>query len=242
MEDNRNVNSLKNLKKDLAGQEINQAYNSIGSNIFFGFGKDIEIVYANGRKYVMREWKIRIGNSAWRIIKDNIYVVGSSDDRSLIQKNIAKMLGSKFLGYNIRSKFMDIELAFSNGYKLATFCDWKTDDQWTAIMPNDHDFGIHCSSQEKIKQTIDLGNRMPKVENFSKIKLHVGRDLIAQQILYDIDLTPIIVCSGDYAICLRNCTFRLEKGDNYVVGFSDLLEMSQLDYKNALSALVEKKI
>ena len=129
------VKSLKLLQSDLVKLSVNTAFNSIGSNVFFEFGQEIEKNVSNGKKELRKEWVIWISMASWRMTRHGKYIGGSGDDRGLIEGNIQRLLGKHFQSIHILSQFLDVEFNFEDGYQLTTFFNWREEDQWTIFLP-----------------------------------------------------------------------------------------------------------
>jgi hypothetical protein len=59
------------INTSLVNQVMDRTFNSIGSNIFFEFGKQEEYVFPNGKKGVQKEWAIWLSWTSWRISQYN---------------------------------------------------------------------------------------------------------------------------------------------------------------------------
>jgi hypothetical protein len=205
------LNSLKLVQTGLKNCEANRVFNSIGSNIFLQFGKNIEILLPNGKKNILKEWRIWIGNASWRITRNGKYIVGSGDNRSYIQSYLKNLLGKRFQSLRFLSQFLDAEFNFENGYQLTTFFNWKEKHQWLIFLPNQTEIVIDCSSNEFIKNIQVLANYVTIKEAYKSIELPFT-EIIIKDIAYDSynDL-PFFHCENDISINLNFCTYRLEK-------------------------------
>ena len=228
--------SLQLIDLGLANQKITRAFNSIGSNIFFEFGKDIEITFPNGKKDTRKEWVIWIGDASWRIVNHNKYVIGSGD--RIIQSKIQILKGKRFQFFQALSQFFDIEFNFEDGYQLSTFFNGLLEDQWTLFLPNQTEIFIDCSNKNKIHKVMDITNHLSIKNYFQPIEPSLN-DIKVTNIIYDeLDLRTI-QCENDISIKLERCTWRLEKDNEYLVGY---LDENKENIKNEFSRIIGKKI
>ncbi len=224
------------INKNLVNLEVNRAFNSIGSNIFFEFGKEKEVFFKNGKKSIQKEWSIWIGNSSWRMSEKGKYVVGSGDSPQTIQTNIQKLLGKRFKSFCFFSQFLDVEFDFENECRLTTFFNWREEDQWTVFLPDRTNIGADCASLEEIKNIQSIASGISIIKNYKKLDF---KESVLSEIFYDQHLQPNFRFENDFFINLENCTWRLEKDEDYLVGY---LDRDQEEVKYKMSGLIGKKL
>lgn len=225
------------IKSDLTKLEINHVFNSIGSNVFFEFGEDQEITFKNGKKDIQKEWSIWAGNVSWKITKYKKYVVGSGDSREAIQLYIQELLGKRFLSLQFNSQFLDAEFSFTEGYCLTTFFDRLAEDQWTIFLPNQTTIGVDGCSYEEVKEIQDQAKDFSIVENYRELEFS-QKGLCVSEIVYDENDQPTFLFMSK-EIRFQNCTWRLEKGQEYLIGYLD----GDFDRVNKLmTKLIGKKL
>lgn len=172
--------SLEIISKNLVNQSVNRTNNSIGSNIFIRFGKDIEYIFPNGRKSSRKEWTIWVSHASWRLSKDEKYMAGSFDDPLIIQANIDKLLGKRFQSFHFLSQFLDMEFNFEDGYQLTTFFNWREENQWTIFLSNQTEIWVDCSNEEEIKKVQSLAEQCTIKESYKKLELPL-QDLVIKK-------------------------------------------------------------
>jgi hypothetical protein len=241
MENKDFLQAIEIINLHLSCLEVNQSYNSIGSNVFFKFGNDEETIYPDGRKYVTKEWGIWLSGASWRLSQNGLYVVGSRDNAQDTDLNIRKLLGNRFLSSQILSSFLDVEFTFEDGYQLTTFFNWRVDDQWIVFLPKRFQLdtiGVECSDQEEIKKIQEISKNLLIIEKYKKIDF--ARLAIAvTAITYSPYEQPIIHFGNDFFIQFKHCTWRLEKNGDYIFGY---LDHQEVDVNEELSRLIGKKL
>ena len=151
MEDKDFLHIYSLINESLVHLVMDRTFNSIGSNVFFEFGKEKEVIHKNGKKQLKKEWSIWISLASWRISKNNRYIVGSGDSQKIIQSRIQTLLGKRFQSLLFLSQFLDAEFNFEDGYQITTFFNWMEEDQWTIFLPDDSNIGVDCSNQTALK-------------------------------------------------------------------------------------------
>jgi hypothetical protein len=220
------------IKNRLVDLEVNRVFNSIGSNVFFEFGKDKEILLKNGKKKIQKEWSIWIGNASWRITKSGKYIVGSGDPSQIIQLYIQKLMNERFRSLRFFSQFLDAKFEFYDGYELTTFFNGFEENQWAVFLSNQTNICVDCSSFEEIKNIQNIAKHFPISENYKKIDFLQGLKVIS--ITYDKRGQPRLYFENGFSVFLENCTWRLEKKNNYLIG--------NLDEQNKISELIGKRL
>src|SRR3989338_2077109 len=112
------------IRTKLPNFDVNKTSNSIGSNVFFRFGKEVEVTSQNGKKSLRKEWSLWLGNTSWRLSCENKYIVGSNESPPILNEKIKRLLFKKFQSFKILSQFFDMTFDFEDGYRLTTFCRW----------------------------------------------------------------------------------------------------------------------
>lgn len=227
--------SLDFIKKNLVGQIVNETNNSIGSNIFIRFGKDVENILPNGSIYICKEWGIWISSLSWRLSKDDQYLIGTFDES--IQDYIERLMGKRFQSFEFLSQFLEIQFNFEDGYKLTTFFHKREENQWTIFLSNQTDIGIDCSTEEKIKEVQALAEHFEIKESFTE--LDVPLDIAIKEITYNENDFPTFHCENEISVCLQYCSWRVEKNKDYFIGYWD---RDKNEIKHKLSHLIGEKI
>jgi hypothetical protein len=231
------LKALNLVRSKLVKLKVNRAFNSIGSNIFFEFGKNKITVLPNGKHVAQKEWSIWVSDASWRINQNGKYVIGSNDRSQLIQENIQKLLGKRFQSFNVLSHFLDIEFNFEDGYQLTTFFNWKEDNQWTIFLPDQTDIRIDCASRGAIKNIQSLAKLVLIKNAFCEINLLL-QDMIIKDIICDKCDLLVLQCKNDITIYLENYVWRLEKNNNYYIGYLD----DNMNKPRKLSEIIGNKI
>lgn len=129
------LKTIKAVESNLVGEEIKTTQNSIGSNIFIGFGKSLGGTLPDGRPRSARERELWVSDAAWRLTKDGRFIVGSGSYQSEIEIKIQELLKKKFISMRVTSQFLDVDFIFDFGYTLHTFFYLTEDNQWTMFFP-----------------------------------------------------------------------------------------------------------
>jgi hypothetical protein len=232
------IKSLRWVETGLSTLNVNRAFNSIGSNIFIECGNDIEVVFPNMKKDVRKEWIIWVSDASWRISKNEQYIVGSGDDPKIIQTILQNLLGKRFQSLHILSQFLDAEFNFEDGYQLTTFFNLREEHQWLLFLPDKTEIVIDCSSKEKIKNVQELANQVTIKESHTKLDLPL-QDTVVEAITYDKHDLPTFHCADNISIVLEICTWRLEKNNEYCVGY---LDDNADEINTRFSELIGKKL
>jgi hypothetical protein len=239
------------LKQHLIHQEVNNVLNSIGSNVFFRFGKDIECISPKGRKSLHKEWTIWISDASWRITHNEKYVAGSADDPKIMQQGIERFLGKKFLSLEFVSQLLDVVFHFEDGYKITTFLDWNGDHQWSIFLPNKNVFILECLKEEPEMRTEFDGeatqepigillSQLDVKENYQKLQFP-WKEVCIKRIIID-DGKLIFVCENQFVFGTDSSVWRLEKGNKYYAGWGDLLFEDKEKVVKDVQKLVGQKI
>lgn len=220
MEDKHFLDAYNLINECLVHLKMDRTFNSIGSNVFFEFGKEKIVVHPNGRKYAKKEWGIWLSLTSWRINKGDKYIVGSGDDPQTIQSNIQQLLGKRFQSLSFLSQFLDVEFTFEDGYQITTFFNWMEEDQWTIFLPDDSNIGVDCSSKEAITQVQELATHFQIPNNYQKLDSPLkGKRMLS--IINNKNDMPIFHFDEDYTLNLEACAWRLEHNNDYVIGCLD---------------------
>ncbi len=238
MEDKHFLRTYNLINESLVHLEMNRTFNSIGSNVFFEFGKEKEIIHKNGKKQLKKEWSIWISLASWRITKNNKYVVSSGDSPKIIQSSIQKLLGKHFQSLSFLSQFLDAEFNFEDGYQITTFFNWMEEDQWTIFLPDDSNIGVDCSSEAALKNVQDTASRLCIKEQYEKLNTPIQEGVI-NEVTFNEKNLPVFYFKDNFSLSLESCAWRLEKDSLYVIGCldEDLKKM-----KGELLPLIGKKL
>ena len=234
------------INTSLVNQVMDRTYNSVGSNVFFEFGKQQEIVFQNGRRSLRKEWCIWLSWTSWRISQHNKYIVGSGENIQInIQTYLEQLLGKRFQSAKILSQFLDVEFSFEDGYKITTFFNRITEDQWLVFFPDRTEIVIDCSSDKEIQSIQDLSKQV-EIKNRYEIVDFLVLNTEVQQVLFSEQELSRLICTDDFVIDLGSSAWRLEKDNEYVVGrldhyFGDV-EGDRTKIRNKLLSLVGKKM
>ena len=241
MNDKKFLRACEFINKHLIDLDVKHAFNSIGSNIFFDFGKKKEIIQ-NGSKSSKWEWTIWIGNAPWRISKNGKFIVGSNDHRDIIQTNIQKLIGKHFHSFQFLSQFLDVAFNFDDGYQITTFFNWFEEDQWLIFIPDGNNIVINCSNYEEIKNVRKIAKHFPFIENYKELNFpHDER--VLTDITYKNNEHPIFNFENIFSIDLRFCDWRLERNQDYLIGYTDLYLKNDKDkIYNIMNELIGKKL
>lgn len=239
------LKSLKLIDSSLVGQAINHSFNSIGSNIFFDFGKKYEVAFPNGTKETEYEWCIWISDSSWRITRNNKYLIGSGEDPAIsIQACLQKLRNKRFESFKFLSQFLDIELQFEDGYKVTTFFNWYGENQWCIFLPNHPEITINCETKKSIKETQKLSKQVEIHSRYNPL------DYLPQVTIHDIAYTKGkgIQWKGtnDFSFNPGTAAWRLEKNKEYLFGQTDYCfrkeDHREQEFKDIFAKLIGKKI
>jgi len=238
MENKQFLDAYTLINQSLAGLEMDRTFNSIGSNVFFEFGKEREVVHRNGKKQIEKDWSIWIGNASWRISQGSKYIVGSGDSTEIIQSSIQKLLGKRFKSLHFLSQFLDPEFSFEEDYRITTFFNWLEEDQWTVFLPNETNISVDADTHESIKNVQNIARDFQIVENYERLDTPIqGTSLIG--ITYNENKLPVFHFEENLDLSLDSCAWRLEKDGNYVLG---CLDDNAEKIEQALSHIVGKTL
>lgn len=239
MLDEEFIQKIEYLRNNLVNMEVNRAFNSIGTNIFIKFGKDLKIIRTNGREWIAKEWSIWLSNTSWRITKDGKYVVGAEDLPEIIQEKMQCLLGQRFLSLEFISSFLDLSIHFDNGYKITTFFYWMEEGQWLIFYPDRTNIKVNCHDSESIQEVQRLSANIQIVEEFyEKWDLSPLKNCTVQEIIYDEEYPPMIKFDHFLLLDLEMYNWRLEKENGYITGNLD----EYLKKEGKLSQIIGKKI
>ncbi len=238
MEDKEFLHACELINTSLVHLEMDRTFNSIGSNVFFQFGKEKKVEVRKGRKIIEKEWSLWISDASWRISKNGKYIVGSGDSPQIIQSNIQRLLGKRFQSFQFLSQFLDVAFNFEDSYEIITFFNWAEDNQWSLLLPDDSSIGIDCSNKEAIKNVQSIAKNFPIIETYKKLN-----DLLQGAFVTKINSNkynlPVFHFENDISFNLEACAWRLEKNKEYIIG---CLDNDKGKIKNELSKLISKKL
>ncbi|MDP1608381.1 MAG: hypothetical protein Q8L98_03595 [Chlamydiales bacterium] len=246
MDRNQFLEACNLLKTGLINQVMDRTYNSVGSNIFFEFGKQKEIVFQNGKKHLQKEWSIWLSWTSWRISQHNKYVIGSGENSDInIQTHLESLLGKRILSFRFLSQFLDLEICFEDGYEVTTFFNRIEENQWLLFFPNDTEIVIDCSSEKAIESVKHLSRQIEIKNKYKKIKFPFVDEVAKQLLFAENKLSKIILTEG-FSIDLGLSAWRLEKNGQYQMGRKDYyfgsIEGQSDEFEDKLLDLVGKKI
>ncbi len=249
------LQSFEWINRDLKLLKVNRAYKSLGWNVFFEFGKNIEIPTANGKSRSRKEWKIWIGNASWRITKGEEYYAGSQTPASLqksgdffvdspthentIQQAIQIFLEKQFHSLNVISPFLDAEFVFENDLKITTFFNSFDDRQWLAYLPDRTEIFVDCSTKESVADVVNFSKQLAIKDKYTKTRL----------LQIDPDLEDIHCNEDDlsfgfanhYQLDTRKSAWRITKNNEYLIGRLDHYFKKE-GYNDIISQLHQKKL
>lgn len=225
---------------------MDRTYNSVGSNIFFEFGKQIESVLPNGKKSTQKEWCIWLNWTSWRISHHDKYVVGSGENPEVnIQTHLEKLLGKRFQSFFIISQFLDVEFNFADGYKVTTFFNRASENQWLMFLPGDSEIVIDCSTKESISSLRSLSKQIEVKCKYKKLDLLLSEAAV-NEIFYAENKILKLVFANSFSIDLGSAGWRLEKDGEYCGGALDYYFESKQEqetgFKNKLFELIGKNL
>jgi len=225
---------------------MDRTFNSVGSNVFFEFGKQEEFVFPNGKKGIQKEWSIWLSWTSWRISKYNKYIIGSGENLEInIQPYLEKLLGKRFQSFRFLSQFLDVEFNFEDGYQISTFFNRITEDQWLIFLPNNSEMVIDCSTKEAIKSLQSLSKQININDPFTKVNLSILGEKV-DEISYNEDKVSKLILSNDFLVDLGKAAWRLTKNDEYYLGRLDYYfgcrEEREKDLRNIISDLIGKSL
>ena len=238
MENKEFLHACKLINTDLIRLKMDRTFNSIGSNVFFEFGKEKKVEVIKGKKVIEKEWSIWLSHASWRITIGNKYVVGSGDFPKTIQSNIQSLLGKQFQSFRFLSQFLDIEFNFEDGYQITTFFNWMEENQWTIFLSDNSNIGVDCSSEEALKNVHNISKHFKIEEKYKKMDLLLKRPAVIN-IAFNKWNLPMFHFENGASIHLEACAWRLEKSGHYVIG---CLDGDLKKIKSELVHLVGKKL
>lgn len=225
---------------------MDRTYNSVGSNIFFEFGKQKEIVFQNGKKRLQKEWSIWLSWTSWRISQYNKYVIGSGENLEInIQTHLEKLLGKRILSFRFLSQFLDLEINFEDGYQVTTFFNHIEENQWLLFFPNDIEIVIDCSSKKAIEFVQHLSKQIEIENKYKKLEFSFVDEEVKELLFAENEFSKIVFTEG-FSIDLGLSAWRLEQKDQYQMGRKDYyfgsIEEQSRELEDKLLDLVGKKI
>ena len=234
------------INTSLVNQVMDRTFNSVGSSVFFEFGKQKEYVFPNGKKGVQKEWSIWLNWTSWRISQHNKYIVGSGENLEVnMQTYIEKLLGKRFQSFQFLSQFLDVEFNFEDGYQISTFFNRVTEDQWLIFLPDKTEVIVDCSSEKEIKSVQNLSKQIEVKNKYKELGFSFF-DAEVKEILFGENELLKIICTESFSIDLGLSAWRLEKYDQYQIGRKDYyfgsIEGHSKEFEGKLLDLNGKKI
>ncbi len=115
-----------------------------GSFITIDLGRDIaeEIKTRQGKKVIyFGEWHFWVYMCAWRIDQHNMPLVGSNDDREIIQNYLRKLDNKTITNIRVLNTSFDVVFSFEDGIELYLFSsDTKENEHWKFYTSNNKVF------------------------------------------------------------------------------------------------------
>lgn len=226
-------------------QDMDRTYNSMGSNVFFEFGKQEEFVFPNGKKGVQKEWCIWLSWTSWRISQYDRYIIASGEPLEVnIQTYLERLLGKRFRSFHFLSQFLDVEFVFEDGYKISTFFNYISENQWLVFLPDKTKISVDCSSHKEIKDIQNFSKQL-EIENrykFCSLVLNVE----IQEILFRENEISKLICRDDFLIDLGSSAWRLENEGRYCIGrldyYFDCPKAQKKELQDKVLELIGRKI
>ena len=162
-----------------------------------------------------------------------------------IQTHLEKLLGKHFLSFLVISQFLDIEFNFEDEYKVTTFFNLATENQWLVFLPNDSEIVIDCSSEKAIKAVQHLSKQVEVKNKYKEVEHSFFGAEVIEFIFKEMEVSKII-CTEGFSIYLGSSAWRLEKNNQYQLGSIDYYfgskEGQSKELKDKLLDLTGKKI
>ena len=129
------------LSQPLIGLLVLQADNSFGSAIHLKLGTS-DSIYESESIHADRERGAVISVYwDWRLEDNATIIAGSSDQRSVIQNTIGKLIPLTIVELCIESPLPDLTVVFSNGWRLRSMALVAGDPQWHISLPDGSNLG-----------------------------------------------------------------------------------------------------
>lgn len=234
------------LQACLINQIMDRVYNSVGSNVFFEFGEQREIIFKNGKKRFQKEWSIWLSCCSWKISRHGKCVIGSGADSEIcMQTYLDKLLGKRILSFRYTSQFLDLEICFEDDYVISTFFNYFEENQWTIFLPNHREIVVDCSSEEALKSVQYLSKQIEVKRKYEQLDCSF-LDAEVTGVLFEENELSKIICTKGVSIILGLSAWRIEKNDQYLLGRKDyyfaFMEGQSRKFEDKLSDLIGKKI
>lgn len=270
MERNHFLASLEWINRDLNQRQVNRACKSLGWNIFFEFGKNVDILCPNGKTRQQKEWKIWIAHASWRIMKDQKYYLGSMTPSALkksnnyfinqslietsekreenseinLQESMQILLGKQFQSVNMVSSYLDAEFHFEGGYTITTFFNMPDKIQWAVYLPDRTVVSVDCSTKESINDMQNLSKNLEIKAKYKKTDIACSTNI--KSIVFQGDGSFSIVASDNLVLETGESAWRISKKGDYIIGqldyFYEYKEKEERKYREMVSQLVGKRM
>ncbi len=109
-------------------------------------------------------------NSAWRLTKDNLYVVGSSDLQDNIKTDIKKLLSQNITQFQFTSRYIDFQILFEDGYQIKYFFCCQRRNQWTLFLSDSMYIDLDLANNEEINQVYNFSKDLDLLTGFLRSK------------------------------------------------------------------------
>lgn len=147
------MRELQKILNNLVGLTARRVKLGYGSFITMDFGNDIEVkvkTKTGVNKHTRGEWHLWVYQCAWRIDKNDKPVVGSEDDRKIIEKLVKCIEGKVLKKFEILTDSFDAKLTFSGNIVLYLFSHITVEvEQWMLYTPGDKVLVVGPSTQWK---------------------------------------------------------------------------------------------
>ena len=198
------------FQKTFFGIPIINSINSIGSIILFDVPVSINI--NEDPNYVI------IGNAAWRITKNDKFIVGSGDDREKIKCSLEDFIGLKITDFLYLDKYLNVQICLENGYAIETFFHWRSESQWELCMTSkNYGIDLNLLTTEEIDETCNSSPGFFVEQKFKEI--NIGADELIIEDIFISDYSRLNIHFEDRMCCqLEEVAWRIDsKKDNVLL-------------------------
>jgi hypothetical protein len=200
---------------NVIGQKITKTFCSIGSIIFLEWGDDVTRTLPSGEIFKRKEWVFQFNLSKWRITENGHYFLGSCEPQEVIANTIGIFKGKVLKSFQVISHMLDVELTFSDGFKITSFVFYCKGDPWCFMLDNstvEHDF----QTKEGRMNAYNLAKQFPIPHLFKRIKTIADGTKISRVSLEEERL--FLFFRSKLLIAIDVHSWRLEKKSDLYVG------------------------